>query len=1040
MKRPMRPGRLAARVAGSSLLALWAAALAAEQLPVRWYTTSDGLVQNNVIRIVRDSRGFLWACTRDGLSRFDGSRFQSYGVADGLPHPTVTDLLEARDGTYWAATNGGGIARLNPAARQAGPTVPLFTPVRVGDSAPSNRVNVLFEDRRGALWAGTDGELFRREDGGGAEFRRVDLGLPDDHRWVVVLALAEDPDGRLWIGTWEGLFVRLSSGRTLRFSLRPARTFDYVKDLMVDASGRLWIAHADAGVIVLRTDLLSGLDSLSADAAHPIRELGAAVERWFTSGDGLESNDAQALCASSDGHVWVGTSAGLSEHDGRSFRHYGEAQGMAAGTIVSLAVDVSGNIWGATNRGLVRVARNGFTAFRQAEGLAGSAVRTIFEDADGTLYVVTHDATLHRFDGQRFTAARPRLPPDLTLEWPQAPIRDHGGEWWFPTALGLLHLPRVGHFEELARLTPQPASAAGLAGEVLGVHEDSHGALWVSLGNGDQRMRRWERGSGTVAAYGPAEGVPAFVPPSAFAEDGSGALWFGGVDGGVFRLRGGRFEALPAATLVGQVNQLLLDRAGRLWIATNGSGAAWVESPTAATPRVKTLTQADGLASNDVTCLTEGDDGRVYLGTRRGVDRVDLATGHITHFGTEQGLLDDEVEVAYRDRAGALWFGTPRGLARLVPETRPSRPPPPVFVTRLRVRGHDVPVAELGQAELAGLDLDHTQNQVIVDFAAISSLLDGALRYQYKLEGAKTDWSPASPERSVDFASLAPGRYRFLVRAVAADGTPGSQTASVAFTVAPPFWRRAWFIALVLLAVAAVARAAYRYRVAHLLEMANVRARIATDLHDDIGANLTRIAILSEVARQRNEPNGDGAEGHLAAIARISRESVAAMSDIVWAISPQRDRLADLVRRMRQQAEELFSTQGIWLLFRAPGAGEDVKLAVDVRRDLFLIFKEAASNAARHAGPSRVEIDLRIEAALLRLDVIDDGKGFDVAVERDGQGLGSMRRRAEARGGRLEVETQPGKGTAVRVAIPLSPRHGRRPLPEQGADGRRHSG
>src|SRR5262249_45025637 len=159
-------------------------------------------------------------------------------------------------------------------------------------------------------------------------------------------------------------------------------------------------------VVVLRTDLLGSLDSLSPAAPHSIRELGPALEQWHTRSEGLPGEDAQALCASSDGHVWVGTSAGLSEHDGHSFRHYGAAQGLAGGPLVSLAVDGSGNIWAATARGLARIARNGFTSFREAEGLTGSGVRTILEDEDGELYVVTRDATLHSFDGQRFVAAR----------------------------------------------------------------------------------------------------------------------------------------------------------------------------------------------------------------------------------------------------------------------------------------------------------------------------------------------------------------------------------------------------------------------------------------------------------------------------------------------------------------------------------------------------------------------------------------------------------------------------------------------------------
>ena len=138
---------------------------AGEEPPVRSYGVADGLPQEGVKRIVRDSRGFLWFSTYDGLSRFDGTRFVNYGVKDGLPNPSPNDLLETRSGVYWIATNGGGVATFDPADRLAQPTngnaAPrLFTAYGVGETAASSRVNVLYEDRAGRVWAGTDDGVF----------------------------------------------------------------------------------------------------------------------------------------------------------------------------------------------------------------------------------------------------------------------------------------------------------------------------------------------------------------------------------------------------------------------------------------------------------------------------------------------------------------------------------------------------------------------------------------------------------------------------------------------------------------------------------------------------------------------------------------------------------------------------------------------------------------------------------------------------------------------------------------------------------------
>jgi signal transduction histidine kinase len=211
----------------------------------------------------------------------------------------------------------------------------------------------------------------------------------------------------------------------------------------------------------------------------------------------------------------------------------------------------------------------------------------------------------------------------------------------------------------------------------------------------------------------------------------------------------------------------------------------------------------------------------------------------------------------------------------------------------------------------------------------------------------------------------------------------------------------------------------YRYRVTRLLEMANMRTRIATDLHDDIGANLTRIALLSEVAKQTHDADRDSdADGPLASITRIARESVSSMSDIVWAINPKRESLLDLIRRMRQHADEIFTQRDIELRFNAPSAADSLRLGVDVRRDLLLIFKEAVNNAARHSKCSRVDIDLRVEGSRLVLVVADDGVGLDATVEREGQGITSMQRRAQRLKGTFEITSGTGSGTTIRLDIP----------------------
>src|SRR5512134_3555929 len=244
-------------VAGLVLVAQTAAH--AERLPIKAYTTADGLAHLRVNRIVADSRGFLWFCGPEGLSRFDGQGFTRYGYAEGLANPRINDFLETSRGTYWVATNGGGVYRYTPLVHGPGarddesPQAHRFEPFPVGDDLQTNRVNALHQDRRGRLWAGTDGGLFQLDEGTSPPaFRRVTIGVPaSPDRSLQIWAFADDTAGGLWIGTSHGLLRRHSDGRVIHSAVQPARGLDNVRALLFDREGRLWIGH-DGGVIVSR--------------------------------------------------------------------------------------------------------------------------------------------------------------------------------------------------------------------------------------------------------------------------------------------------------------------------------------------------------------------------------------------------------------------------------------------------------------------------------------------------------------------------------------------------------------------------------------------------------------------------------------------------------------------------------------------------------------------------------------------------------------------------------------------------------------------
>lgn len=1024
----MKAFSIAARlcVVLSSLLIPSALGLA-ERLPIKIYSTADGLAHERIKRIVRDSRGFLWFCTADGLSRFDGHSFTTYLTKDGLPNSVTNDLLETRRGEYWVATYGG-VLLFNPLLRSGESVASRFTAFPVGDTPESNRVNALYEDRRGRIWAGTDGGLFSLDPATSSSprenrmFHRVEPGLPQTPPGrQKILSLLEDQTGALWIGTEAGLAQRQPDGR---LSQPSELRLEEIWSLIRDDDGTMWAGTSE------------GL--LHFDPAK------ASRVRLYTMLDGIGGRVVRTVFRTSEGRLWVGTSSnGIAALEGEGFRHYTTARGLPDDYIRSLAEDSAGNLWiGTYTAGVAKLSRYGFVSFREDDALRRRFVRSLFENQAGQICLTDAPATVYYFDGQIFSFIRFNV-PEKSLHAPtwrsfNFVFQDRAGEWWVPTGEGLYRFARTERMQQLAQTRARTVYkiADGLPSyNLTRMFEDSRGDIW--MGALDRvTLAKWERATGKFQVFTETALLRPNNAPLSFAEDKAGSVWIGFREGGLARYATGRLTYWPPDNRIpaSPVYNLFVDRGGRLWVPTDGGGLLRVGDPLSPQLTFKVLTTADGLTSNSIRCVTEDEWGRIYVGTIRGVDRLNPAGGDIKHYSVSDGLNYSELNGAIRDHAGALWFGTLRGISKLVPEPgelKGRAQAPQVLIRGLRVAGVSYPVSELGEAAVTMPELSAGKNQIQIDYFGFSFGAGEALRYQYKLEGSLLDWSLPTDQRAVEFPKLSPGQYRFLVRAAGVDGASSVAPALVAFTILPPLWLRWWFVALAVLILAGALYTLYRYRLSRALEVERVRMRIATDLHDDIGAGLSRIAILSEVVRQR-VGTGDLRVGQqIASISGASQELVDSMSDIVWAINPQKEHLTDLVHRMRRFASDVLSGRNIEFRFLAPPPEHDFRLGADLRREVYLIFKESINNLARHSGAANAGIELRADRRFLTLQVKDDGHGFDPAAldngqaeaDGDGNGLRSMHTRARRMGGELQILSSKDQGTNIFLRVPMNQSH-----------------
>ena len=963
----------------------------AQQLPTIVFSAREGLA-TTVPRIVVDSKGFVWFPGSEGLARFDGNGFRIFTPADGLPAGAPSDILERRDGTYWVAVQEH-LCLFDPR-----PDRKRFQ----CESPKLGPLTALLEDEQG-LWCGTENGLWRRPTKGTRpwEFvRGIEPSAPK--RSIAVGRLLKDTRGDVWAAAYSGLYRFRSNGRIDRWTRAQGLVYDSITAI-AETPDAIW-AGSQTELLRLRIDLRTGEARI--------------VDRYNRS-HGLPSGYATEV-RFWRGEVWAATFQGLARQlpSGRwqAVRLDPSVSGLS---LESLATDALGNLWVGTNGGgAARIPGSGFSSFSEQEGLGVRKAWAVFEDR-GDLMVVTKDEEryfLNRFDGYRFHPIRPNAPRGIAFgwSWSQIAVHSRSGDWWLATGEGLLHYPN--RLEAAGRLL---GPEAGLPrGNIFRLFEDSRGVIWATRrAVSNNSFFRREPGAVRFESLDESHGLPSLQQdgncPATFAEDRSGQIWIGMLEGSLVRFRDGRFQQFPLSSGAPQrgVRALLVDRQGRLWIGSRWRGLFRVDDPTAENPVFSAYTKASGLSSNTIHALAEDLAGRIYAAGGRGIDRLDPSTGRVRRFTTDDGLPPGDLRVAFRDRRGALWFGGDQGLVRVEPQEDRSEPPA-VLVYSIRVNGRTRPVSDVGDADPPPLSLSPSERQVQVDFGGFRH----DLLYQTLLSGVDQDWTPPSTSRSVHYLSLAPGGYQLSVRAVVPEGGVSARPARVRFQIAAPVWQRWWFLLLSAAAVAGMVYAAHRYRVAQAVALERVRTRIAADLHDDIGSSLSHIAILSEIAGQRVEPRQEMVRQPLTEIERVSRDLVDSMSDIVWAIDPRKDQLRDLAQRMRRWASDVLTGRNIEFQFRT--TPEDLVLDAEVRREVFLVFKEAVHNLVRHSRCTEAGIDLRREGDSLILQVTDNGAGFSPNEAAQGQGLASMKRRAARLRGEVRIDSD-GKGASVLLRVPL---------------------
>jgi len=669
------------------------------------------------------------------------------------------------------------------------------------------------------------------------------------------------------------------------------------------------------------------------------------------------------------------------------------------------------------------------------------AARSVCEAADGAMWFGTSGHAFFRWHKGEFTTLTPPLVNMAGRDGTVCP--DAAGRVWLGSVLN-----GVWVHETNALWQPFPARGLGVVARVL--FGDSRGRMWIGNEFG---LSVFERGAWRPIT--PAEGFPpVFV--AAIAEDRMGALWIGTGNGQLYRYdpdaRRSVVHQPPDGSPATRFWALLADEEGVIWIGTLGGGLLRFKDG-----EFTRCTVRDGLPNDHVSQLQSGPGDELWLGTRAGIARVSkaelerFARGEIRSiacvtYGRFDGLPSAECSsgfqpASWRGRDGRLWFATAKGVVNVQPAEVSFNPlPPPVVIEEVLVDGEVQQPKSVGREVSPCVEVGPGRHYLEIHFTGLSFTAPDKVRFKYRLTGLESDWVETGGRRLASYSFVPSGQYRFQVLACNNDGVWNETGTMLALVVRPYFWQTWWFklAGTVLLVggaggtIGVLERRKARRKLERLQQqraLEQERARIAKDIHDDLGASLTRITLLSDTARGDVGDQGPAAAS-LDRIAHTARDLTRAMDEIVWAVNPKHDRLDSLVNYLGKFAQDFLADAGLAYRLEVPSSLPRWTVGSQTRHNLFLAFKEALHNVVKHAAAREVRVVLTLEPGSFRLAVVDNGRGLAPAGAdaagvgasarlASGNGLANMAHRLEEIGGRCEVRGAPGAGTSVTFVVPV---------------------
>jgi ligand-binding sensor domain-containing protein len=898
-----------------------------------------------------------------------------------------------------------------------------FTRYGTSDGLVQNYITGIVQDYRGFLWIGTGDAGLSRFDG--REFVTYDAfnaAVPG-----VVTALATDGSDLLFVGSPGAVHcVRLHSDLKDRADTVLNQILDRiegsVREMYMRAPQELYIGGSEhAWIFSLRDSTLRLTPVLPSRHAY------------------LQSNYPDVLirgmARDCDRRIWLATDKGLIMHDDAEGMILGTHNGLANDDVLSVYCDNEGNVWAGTVDGLYMLTPERIVNYLPGNELDTDArgVWSVLSTRDDVIWIGTLGGGLTRlFGGERRTfRTRDGLPSDVVSSLLELP----NGDILIGTNNGLA-IATSGRITSMAKVIPLPDP------RVEALFRSGDGRYWIATHRG---LAVWN--GVQTRLYTVKDGLPS-DRISCIAEDAFGFVWIG-THSGIARvnLRSGNVLQVQRVGSV-HVVCMYIDERDRVWLGTVGGGVICRDN---AYGSIRSITRDDGLPGNTVYFIASDVHGSMYFGSNNGISVLpagyidQLVNDGTMYYGggidpiivkstlrsqalhtlsTRSGLAGDEMNsgAVYRDSKDRLWFGAIGGVSCFQPQK------PPTLVgwsypdcrnqseasARRRIWIDELRINDSVSARRGTVELGPNDRVLHLRVLAPAFRNPGSVRFMYKLEGLDYSWHTSTDGRIL-YTAIPPGNYKLLLRATLGEGHWTPEHVMLSLVVSPPFTGTIWFWLLLLLVAGCLGAAVMYWRSRKQVEMERMRIRIASDLHDDIGASLGTISLLSDLEKRRG---ASSSSDNLNTIGTLARRCVQDMSDIVWSVNPAHDSVLGLTDRLRVSAEELSMASGISVLVEAGGIRPELRIDAGVRRALMLIAKEALYNAIRHSGAKQIRLSLTKHRQQWTFIVADDGHGFDSSKAYPGNGVRNMKRRAQSLGWEVDIFSSP-DGTTITLHFSL---------------------